>query len=65
MEQDDPARRLAVAFDLHETGVRLTRARLEREHPQASSDEVDSMVAAWLADRPLDCPGPVRPFLLE
>jgi hypothetical protein len=62
MEQGDPARRLRVAFDLYDTGVRVTRARLQREHPGASSDEIDSLVAAWLADRPLDCPGPVRTF---
>ncbi len=62
MEIGDPARRLRVALDLYETGVGMTRARLRREHPDASNDEIDSLVAAWLADRPLDCPGPERPF---
>jgi hypothetical protein len=54
-----------VALDLYETGMAMTRARLQREHPDASNDEIDSidsLVAAWLADRPLDCPGPERPF---
>lgn len=51
-----------MAFELYDTGVRVTRARLQREHPGASPDEIDSLVAAWLADRPLDCPGPVRTF---
>jgi hypothetical protein len=60
VEQGDPARRLSVTFDLYETGVRMTRARLQREHPDASSDEIDSLLASWLADRPLDCPGPAR-----
>ncbi|MGI9120576.1 MAG: hypothetical protein ACR2G7_10740 [Acidimicrobiales bacterium] len=62
MEQGDPIRRLRVAFDLYETGVRVTRARLQRTHPDASSEEIDSLLRAWLADRPLDCPGSVRVF---
>lgn len=61
VERGDPARRLRVAFDLHDTAVRVTRARLQREHPAAASDEIDAMVGAWLADRPLDCPRAVRP----
>jgi len=65
VDQGGPARRLRVAFDLFDTGVRVTRARLERIHPDASSAEIDSLVAAWLADRPLDCPGSVSTFSPE
>jgi hypothetical protein len=51
---------LRAAFDMHEEGMALLRQRLRREHPDASSDDIESLVAAWLADRPYDSPGRVR-----
>src|SRR5216110_2584061 len=46
--------RLQAAIDMHELGVRLYRQRMHREHPQASRDEIDGMVTAWLAEPPHD-----------
>jgi hypothetical protein len=37
---------------MHELGVRLYRQRMRREHPQASTTEVNAMVRAWLAEPP-------------
>jgi hypothetical protein len=47
---------LVAAFEMHDEGMEILRQRLRREHPDASRDEVESMVAEWLADRPLDRP---------
>lgn len=56
LEQDDVARsratppevKLAQALELMATGMRLARSRLEREHPDASSEEIDRLFFAWL-----------------
>ena len=36
------------ALEMHEFGVQLYRQRMRREHPEASRDEIDSMVRDWL-----------------
>jgi len=41
---------------MHDEGMEMFRLRLRRENPDASSDEIETMVAEWLADRPLDWP---------
>jgi hypothetical protein len=46
------AARVQAALDMHELGVRLYRQRMRREHPQASRDEIDDMVRAWLTAPP-------------
>lgn len=46
--------RFAIAIQLHETGLALQRQNLRRRHPDLSEDEVDALMADWLADRPLD-----------
>ncbi len=46
------AARMQAALDMHALGVRLYRQRMHREHPQASRDEIDAMVRAWLTDPP-------------
>jgi hypothetical protein len=37
---------------MHELGVKLYRQRMRREHPQASTSEINAMVRAWLAEPP-------------
>jgi hypothetical protein len=44
--------KLLLAFDLHEAGVLVYRARLGREHPDLATDEIDARVTAWLLERP-------------
>jgi len=51
-ERAPEAARIQAALDMHEFGVRLYRQRMHREHPQASRDEIDGMVRAWLAEPP-------------
>ena len=46
------AERLRVAFDLHEAGIGLMRARLGREHPDLDQPAIDALLAAWLRQRP-------------
>ena len=44
--------KLLLAFELHEAGVMMFRARLLRENPALSADEIETRVAAWLQERP-------------
>ena len=44
---------------MHDAGVAMVTARLRREHPDADSLQIRSMVQAWLDDRPYDSPGRV------
>jgi hypothetical protein len=46
------AERLRTACDLWEAGVALQRQRLHREHPGASTAEIDTLVRRWLQTRP-------------
>jgi hypothetical protein len=54
-----PAEKLLAACEMHEEGMDILRQRLRRQHPDASQDEIESMVAEWVADRPYDSPGRV------
>ena len=44
--------RLETALDLAEAGIAMRRAQLEREHPDASVEEIDARLLAWLRERP-------------
>lgn len=43
---------MVAAFELHDFGVRIYRQRLRIEQPEASDEEIDAAVAAWLRRRP-------------
>lgn len=51
-EKKKAAERLRIAFDLHEAGVRMMRQTLRRRHPDASEEEVQRRLIAWLHERP-------------
>jgi hypothetical protein len=54
----DPIENLRQALELHEVGVAMVRARLRRDLPDLSDDEVEAQVHAWLGAEPLpDDPG--------
>jgi len=44
--------RLRFAFEMVETGVAIMRQNLRRQHPEASDDEIQSLLNAWLAASP-------------
>jgi hypothetical protein len=46
------ALRLRITFDLCELGESMRRAQLRREHPNATDDEVEALLATWLQTRP-------------
>jgi len=56
------ADRFRVALDLYEVGETMLRQRLRRERPDASAQDIDAAIAAWLQRRPGaehgDHPGP-------
>jgi hypothetical protein len=48
----DAAARLRTTFDLFVAGVRMMRQNLRRRHPDASEEEIDGHLRAWLSRRP-------------
>jgi hypothetical protein len=46
------AARLRIALDLCALGESMRRAQLRREHPEATDDEIEALVVAWLQTRP-------------
>ena len=55
MIDDSPealAARLRTALDLLALGESMCRARLRREHPSATDEEIEAMVVTWLRTRP-------------
>ena len=43
---------LALALELTSLGAEFRAKRHRREHPEATEDDVEAAVAAWLAHRP-------------
>jgi Rv0078B-related antitoxin len=54
-------RTFRLTLDLFDSGVRLMRQNLRRNHPEADDQEVDRLLSTWLRERPGaehgDCPG--------
>lgn len=51
-EQREASRKLQLAGELHRAGVEIYRAKMRREHPEATERELDLLVGAWLRTRP-------------
>jgi hypothetical protein len=51
-EPTELAARLRFALDLFGAAEELFRQRIRRENPAISTEEMDSLFAAWLRDRP-------------
>ena len=51
-DEETPAERLALTFELFEFGVEMMAANLRRRHPDATPDEIERLLEAWLAERP-------------
>ncbi len=49
---EEMAARLRTALDLCELGESMRRAQLRREYPDASDEEIEAMLVAWLQTRP-------------
>lgn len=55
MADDSPdvlATRLRTALDLCSLGESLRRAQLRREHPEATDEDIEGLLVAWLETRP-------------
>ncbi len=52
-----PSERLTVSFQLTAFGERMFVARLRRDDPRLTDQEIADRVAAWYGDRPMDTPG--------
>lgn len=49
---ETPAQRLRTALDLFEFGTDMMRQKLRREAPDATEDEIQARLVAWLQERP-------------
>ncbi len=50
-------RRLLEACEMHDAGIEMLRQRFRREHRSLSDIDIETMVQAWVSDRPYDSPG--------
>jgi hypothetical protein len=48
VSDSEVAQRLRLAFEMHDFGVKMQRARWRRLHPEATESEIDAEVSAWL-----------------
>jgi hypothetical protein len=66
-ERETARDRLLAAFELFEFGIEMMAATLRRRHPEASAEQLDQLLQAWLAERPgaEDGDGPGVPVSLE
>ncbi len=46
------AERFRLALELFEAGEALKRQQLRREHPEAGEAEIETLLIAWLRERP-------------
>lgn len=46
------ARNLRLALELFDAGEELKRQSFRRAHPEATETEIESMIIAWLRERP-------------
>ena len=65
-DSDTLVRRLRQVFDLFEAGLSMKRAQLRRAMPDATDQEIEIELRAWLATRDGaengDAPGRLRQF---
>ncbi|MDQ3886126.1 MAG: hypothetical protein M3308_03710 [Actinomycetota bacterium] len=45
------ADRFRIALELYDVGENMLRQRLRRERPEASAEDIDAAIAAWLQRR--------------
>ncbi|TMQ08061.1 MAG: hypothetical protein E6J90_41535 [Deltaproteobacteria bacterium] len=59
--------RLLATFEMFELGVEMMAANLRRRHPDASPEEIERLLDAWLLERPgaEEGDGPGVPVPLE
>lgn len=56
-DEETPADRLEAALEMWEDGVCIMRENLRRRRPEASPEELEAALSAWLRDRPGDADG--------
>src|SRR5688500_18889613 len=51
-EPEATAIRLRLSLEMADAGIEMMRLNLRREHSEASPEEIDSLLQAWLLRRP-------------
>lgn len=52
MSDSAAARRIRAVFDMYEFGEQMYRAKLRRERPGATKEEIEALVRTWRTNRP-------------
>lgn len=52
MSDSAAAQRIRAVFEMYEFGEQMYRAKLGREHPDATANEIEALIREWRMDRP-------------
>jgi hypothetical protein len=50
-------KKFLLTFDLHRAGKDMMRQNLRRRYPEATDEEIQAKLVAWLRSSPPDTPG--------
>jgi hypothetical protein len=56
-DEETVADRLLATLEMWEDGMTIMRENLRRRMPEATEDEIEAALDAWLCDRPPDADG--------
>jgi Rv0078B-related antitoxin len=63
MANNELVQKLQLTLELHDAGVDMMRQNLRRRYPEATPEDIEAKLGAWLRDRPMDAPG--RPYAFK
>lgn len=46
--------------EMYLEGLEIKRAQIRRDRPDLGDEAIEKLLHAWILDRPMDAPGPVR-----
>ncbi len=46
--------------EMYLEGLEMKRAQIRRDRPDLGDEDIEKLLQAWILDRPMDAPGPVR-----
>ena len=46
--------------EMYLEGLEMKRAQIRRDRPDLGDEAIEKLLHAWILDRPMDAPGPVR-----
>lgn len=46
--------------EMYLEGLEMKRSQIRRDRPDLGDEAIEKLLHAWILDRPMDAPGPVR-----